>query len=393
LTELSDRQGGQPEGLARLQGELTRSKARYRRMFDSVAVALWEEDHSRLRGRIDELRAVGVNDMRGYCSQQPAFVSDARQLVRVLDVNCHAVRLFRAASKDQLLSRWEQTFDDSSDEAFVEAIVALAEGRLQFETERVARTFDGDRLHVQVSVQLPPVADPGAVAIVSMVDLTEHKLRRLLLERALTAQEEERRRLARELHDEAGQALTSVAVGLQQLQQAPDLPTARARATRLQAVVKSTIDEVGRLARGLHPCVLEDYGLVEALERHIAELASLHQLSIDFQLIGELPEGDPCSTEATAIYRIVQEALRNVIRHAEASHVSVILNWAPHRVRLVVEDDGKGFDPYAIPRIDPGQVTGLGLHGMRERVELLSGTLQVDSVPGGGTTLAIRIPL
>jgi signal transduction histidine kinase len=210
------------------------------------------------------------------------------------------------------------------------------------------------------------------------VDLSE-RVERDALRRVVTAQELERQRLARELHDETGQALTSILLGLKQLETA-ESPEAVAA---LRELVVATLQDVRRLAVELRPKVLDDFGLVPALERLTQAFAEQTGIEVDLEA-GAISERLPREVE-TAIYRIVQESLTNVVKHAHAGRVSVLLTRTNGRVKAVIEDDGRGFDSAT----DGG---GIGLVGMRERIELLDGTLIVESSATSGTTVAVEVP-
>ncbi|MBI4271456.1 MAG: HAMP domain-containing protein [Candidatus Rokubacteria bacterium] len=211
-----------------------------------------------------------------------------------------------------------------------------------------------------------------------------------LLDQIITAQEEERRRIARELHDETGQSLTSLALGLASITQSRDLDAVHARAGELRALAVRTLDEVHNLSRGLRPSILDDLGLVPALERHLEEYETTRGLTVDLHARG-LERRLPGPVEI-AVYRIVQEALTNVAKHAEARAVSVLLERRDDSVRVIVEDDGHGFDAREVLASgDPDR--RLGLHGMLERALLLGGSLTVESTPGRGTSVFASIPL
>ena len=210
---------------------------------------------------------------------------------------------------------------------------------------------------------------------------------RLLLERTLAAQEEERRRIARELHDEAGQLLTAILVGLRTLEHAQSLSEVAALGHRLRAVAGQALDEVGRLARGLHPAVLDDHGLGVALTRYVAEYSTTHNIAVDLTL-DALERGALPSAVQIALYRIVQEALTNVARHAGAGAVSVSVARQAGAVTLAVADDGRGFDATAVAVSSHR----LGIQSMRERAAMLGGT--VSFTPRRkGTTVLVRLPL
>jgi len=228
------------------------------------------------------------------------------------------------------------------------------------------------------------LAETFAARAAVAVDLSE-RVQRDALRRVVSAQEIERRRLARELHDETGQALTSILLGLKSIEDTADLAQARASAARLRQLVVETLHDVRRLAVELRPKALDDFGLVPALERLAETFSEQTGLAVDFQatLGGErLPE-----EVETALYRIVQEALTNVVKHAGASRVSVVLARKDKAVTAVVEDDGRGFEA------GKTDGRGLGLVGMRERLGLLDGRLRIESTQGTGTTIVAEVPL
>ena len=228
------------------------------------------------------------------------------------------------------------------------------------------------------------LAETFAARAALAVDLSE-RIERDSLRRVVEGQELERRRLARELHDETGQALTSILLGLKALEERSKDPASRAATEELRELVVSTLQDVRRLAVELRPSALDDFGLVAALERLAASFAEQTGISVDFQtaLADErLPE-----EVETALYRIVQESLTNVVKHAQARRVSILLARKDGAVKAVVEDDGQGFDP--AEQTDGGY----GLMGMRERLALLGGRLVVESGRDGGTTIAAEVPV
>ncbi len=210
------------------------------------------------------------------------------------------------------------------------------------------------------------------------------------IERIIEAQEDERRRISRELHDEIGQGLTSLLFGLRSLETSLEgNPTALRLTDDLHSVASSVLEEVGRLARGLRPTALDDLGLHSALERYVADFSSTHRISTDLQVAGIT--GDrrlPASTEIT-LYRVVQEGLTNIAKHARAGNACVVLEHRGDHVRLVVEDNGRGMARAG--RESTGR-PGLGLLGVRERVGLLNGSLTIESSDQSGTSLFVTIP-
>jgi signal transduction histidine kinase len=216
------------------------------------------------------------------------------------------------------------------------------------------------------------------------VDLSE-RVARDALRQVVTAQELERLRLARELHDETGQALTSILLKLKSIEDEGD-PARLAEATaELRELVVATLQDVRALAVELRPKALDDFGLVSAIERLVDTFREQTGMAVDLEpRLGA--DRLPREIETT-LYRITQEALTNVVKHAHATRVSIVLTRRDGAVSAVIEDDGRGIESGG----PPGD--GLGLVGMKERVALVGGRLLVESPPGGGTTLSIEVPL
>jgi signal transduction histidine kinase len=227
------------------------------------------------------------------------------------------------------------------------------------------------------------LAETFAARAATAVDLSE-RVQRDALRRVVQTQELERKRLARELHDETGQALTSVLLGLRALEEAKDEAELREAAANVRQLVVDTLQDVRRLAVELRPKALDDFGLVPALER-LTETFS-EQTGIRTELEARLGEARLPDEVETTLYRTVQEALTNVVKHARATRVSVIVTRKSGGVTAVIEDDGVGMTE------SRGGDGGIGLLGMRERVALVGGRLEVESSPGAGTTLAIEVP-
>ena len=228
------------------------------------------------------------------------------------------------------------------------------------------------------------LAEQFAARAAIAVDLSR-RVARDSLRRVVTGQELERQRLARELHDETGQALTSILLGLKAVEEARDADATRNAAAELRALVVATLQDVRRLAVELRPKALDDFGLVAALERLVQTFAEA--TAIDIQLEAQLGPERLREEVETTLYRIVQEALTNIVKHAQARRVSILLVRRDGTATAVIEDDGRGFDPAGV------REDGLGLVGMRERIALLEGRLTVESSPNEGTTLAVEVPL
>jgi signal transduction histidine kinase len=215
------------------------------------------------------------------------------------------------------------------------------------------------------------------------VDLSR-RVARATVQRIVSGQEQERRRLSRELHDETGQALTSILLGLKAIEETAGTERFPVALAELREQVVATLQDVRRLAVELRPKALDDFGLVPALERLVSTFAE--QTGIETHLESRVREARLPNEIETVLYRVVQEALTNVVKHARAEHVSVLLHARPGKVAVVIEDDGRGFSA------DVLSTDGIGLVGMRERVALVGGRLELETSEGGGTTIVVEVP-
>lgn len=273
------------------------------------------------------------------------------------------------------------------------ALTALLAPATEIRTKGQLAFRAGNGTTVPVSVAFAPLGLDGNADISGvigvMVDDTERRqqeeLRNRLIEQVMTAQDDERGRIARELHDETGQALAALLVGLRTIEQARTMAEASNLAQQMREVAARTLHDVGRLARGLHPAVLDELGLAVAVTRHVQEFARLHAIAEDTRIDG-LDAEPLLPLVQNTVYRVLQEALTNVAKHAAARRVSVRLVRDETTVELCVRDDGIGFKLGANHR-------GLGLQGMRERAALLGGALQLESAPGKGTMITARFPV
>ncbi|TLN19714.1 PAS domain S-box protein, partial [bacterium] len=206
-----------------------------------------------------------------------------------------------------------------------------------------------------------------------------------LSRRLVEVQEMERHNIARELHDEAGQALASLMMGLRLVERDSHDPSAVvARSQELKQMADGILENLHRLAIALRPASLDHLGLVPALRQHAEMVSDQHGLAMQFEVVGEI---ERLSEEVeTAVYRIVQEALTNVVRHAHATRVDILLERRHESLAVIVEDNGVGFDPRS-PRGDQ-----LGVLGMQERAEMLDGKITFEKSTSGGTTLILEVP-
>jgi PAS domain S-box-containing protein len=213
---------------------------------------------------------------------------------------------------------------------------------------------------------------------------------RALSTKLVEAQETERRTIARELHDEIGQVLTAVSANLQAIQLSPDASTLAARLDDSLALVDDALSRVRDLSLDLRPSLLDDFGLVSALDWYLERQAERSEFKAEF--VAEPPELRLPPSLETTVFRVAQIALVNVVRHAQAKHVWVALRQHEEEIELVIRDDGVGFDvPSALERAAHGAT--LGLLSMQERARLESGELEIQSRPGQGTEIRARFPI
>ncbi|WP_181257415.1 PAS domain-containing sensor histidine kinase [Pseudaminobacter soli (ex Li et al. 2025)] len=272
---------------------------------------------------------------------------------------------------------------------------ALENGEVTLDKEIWIKRGDGTR--GCVSTNAAPIRDENgeiSAAVVALTDITDRKAaeaeRDRLTRRLLKAQEEERLRIARELHDELGQDLTALSLGLKSLEPVLQDDAKLTKLAELRAIVEHMSVEVHSTASSLRPTSLTDLGLRQALDCLVASWAERLGIAADAHLEGL---DEQLSDEGqVVIYRVVQEALTNIAKHSGANSVSVTAQWADGIVRVAVEDDGRGFDPSDPTPNEDKHMKSLGLSGMRERLALVGGYLSVETAPGQGTTVYAALP-
>ena len=246
---------------------------------------------------------------------------------------------------------------------------------------------------IELPIRMPGIERPTKLAVARDITVRKEaeKKVRALSHRLLCAQEDERKRLSRELHDDLGQRLNAVKIGVDTL--ADDLSPfpgeIASRVNYLSQILQSSIESVRHICSGLRPTSLEQ-GLVQAISSDCGRVASVHGLKIEVKSTGMKKVRLDHEAEIN-LYRVFQESLHNVVKHACASRVSVTLIASHPIIRMRIEDNGKGFDPACVRRRKE-QATGLGLVSMAERVDLMGGAFDVVSRPGVGTRVVVEIP-
>ena len=239
--------------------------------------------------------------------------------------------------------------------------------------------------------QIDPDLSAVSEALMETVDRLEHEARRYS-SRLLTSIEDERRRIGRELHDETSQTLAATLINLDLVEKGlGDCPLdVKSRVATSKELIRHTMEQLKLLIYDLRPAMLDDLGLIPALRWYIQSHLGGSDLLVEVDFEGA--EQRIAAETETALYRIAQESLANVIKHAGATRVSVHLEIHPGYASFAVHDDGVGFDPDEVLK-DPGERFGLGLLSIRERAELLGGTLNIVSSHDGGTHVYVVVPL
>jgi two-component system, NarL family, sensor histidine kinase UhpB len=292
------------------------------------------------------------------------------------------------------VSAWERLLHPDDKPRAQQVNEGVARGDRAYEGEFRLRHKNGHYVSV-LSRGYPVRRDQGGpvIRIVGThFDLTERKqaeaerARTELLAKLVFAQEDERRRIAREMHDQFGEQLTALALSIGALKQAcADQPALSAKVDAIDRVAKQLDRDVDQLVWQLRPTALDDLGLRAALSNYIQDWSRRSNIPAQLHTSGLLDDRLAPDVES-ALYRIAQEALTNVAKHARAGNVEVILERRPDHVLLIVEDDGVGFEGSAA---ETGQ--GFGLMGMHERATLVGASLQIESAPGQGTTILVRM--
>jgi signal transduction histidine kinase len=255
--------------------------------------------------------------------------------------------------------------------------------------QAVNRTADmmADRVHLEQELR----RSSDELVQVNAALQEKEAARNQLIKQIINAQEAERRRVARQLHDELAQSLTALVMSLDAAQGLLDdrIPGAGAQLARTRDIVGTALDQTRRMILDLRPSMLDDLGLVSAIrwyaDQHLGRTGAVVVVTTAGTQRRLRPEVE------TTLFRIAQEAMNNVARHADAKQVAVRLTWEPEAVVLDVQDDGRGFDPESVARgHDTG--VGMGLLGMRERADIVGGALTIDSAPGSGTRITLHLP-
>lgn len=384
------------------QLELDESLSKYADLYDFAPVGYFSFDR---RGRILEVNLTGTRLLgveRRRLIRQPFVVFVARESRPAFFL--HLRRIFKNRSRElcdltllkadgppfhvQLETVWREDRDQVGG---CRTAVMEIDARKKAEDALRKAHEDLESRVQQRTAELLQTNQALEAEIVQRTQAEESHLR--VLRSVVATQEVERGRLARELHNEFSQKLAALGIGLKGLEdERPAQSTLQLRLAGLLNIVDGLMRDMHTLVWKLRPPVLDDLGLLDALRRYTGDWMKVSGIPVDFHSGGLGGRVLPPQIEIT-LYRIAQEALTNVFKHARARRVSVLLEDKRNHVALIIEDDGRGFHMDKLSKDGAGSQGHVGLIDMRERAVLAGGTLDVESTPGSGTTVFARIPL
>jgi PAS domain S-box-containing protein len=386
LAEIGERQSVQEE-LLRLNEDLER------RVTERTAEL--EQTNAALRESGQRLRVTQTNAPIGVVETSP----DGEAYLSVNDEYCRLT----GYTSEELLQRKVGDIAHPDDWAIEQdryrRMMAGEFPTFRLENRRIRK--DGTALWVDVNRTVVRDADGRPQYVIgAILDITERKRaeevlrRRELLESVVKSQEAERHRIARDLHDHLGQQLTGLRLALMDVAQSLDnAPGVIEKVEKVQKISGQLDRDVSLLAFGLHAKILSEQGLLAALGLFVSEWSRSYQIHADFHAVNPSARKRMPVEIETHLYRIAQEALNNILKYAKAASVSVLLEIRDDEIRLIVEDDGIGFDLDSMAKAARKPGRGLGLTSMKERADLLGGRLEIETTPGRGTTIFVNVPV
>ncbi len=396
--------------------ELRESERRFREIFEAAGVSVWVEDFSRVKQALDELQAGGVEDMRTYLAEHPEFITQALELVIIKDVNSAAVELFGMAAKADLLGPLANIVAPDQETNFREQLVALSEGREGLRSDTSLRLRDGRRLAVLFTVYFGPPAWGYKRVVVTITDITAQKeaetalrdlndrleervaqrtlelaeqnqrLRQLALQ-LTEAEQRERRRIAKVLHDGLQQLLVAMSVNLPRALDEAETELGE----RLESLLEEAMDVTHSLTYELSPPTLYSSVLPDTLLWLTEWFDHHHRFTIELTVDADFPPlPEPLKV---FLFEVIRELLLNAVKHSGSDSARVSLHPPQARqITVTVSDEGRGFDASPLEQPDK-KLHGFGLLSIRERLIALGGSLRIVSIPGDGARFDLTIPL
>ncbi len=412
----------------RTEEALIASEGKFRYVFETAGVAIFEEDWSAIRDLLHDLRVQGVTDLRAHFDTHPHVVTDAISLVKITDVNDYTLHLFKASSKEVLLGSLDRVCVPETTRVFKEELIAVWEGRDPYRDQAPMRTFTGEYLAVAFSLVIPKRESDWKRVMVTLTDITDlslaeaalreseerlrsfssqleqvveertaelrqsqDRLRGLAPELNLTEQRE-RKRLAVELHDHLQQMLVLGRIKLGHGKRlVASIPAGAKLLHETDALLSEALTYTRTLVAELSPPVLRDHGLPTGL-KWLGEYMHKHDMAVTVNVMDEpleLPDD-----QALLLFQSVRELLMNAWKHAQTGTAEITMDMEDSRLRIDVRDHGQGFN---VAAAETPRATGLaakfGLFSIQERMKALGGSFTIESAPGQGTTARLTLPL
>lgn len=380
--------------------ELAISEERYRNLFEKSVVPMMVEDFSEVRRYFDQLGRRGVRDFRRYFTKYPERATQCVSMVKIRDVNRTSIRFFGVKQKSDLITNLDIFFAEGSYKTFTEEIITLAEGKKEFECDMPVKMPGGQERIIQLRLHvMPDDQDTLSQVLVSWIDVTDRlkyqeglkksgDTLRMLNMHIEEARENERTRIAMNLHDDLGQQLTALRMNLSWLRKRIGVqsPLVTDKLDAVEHMIDGSIGTVQRISSDLRPALLYDLGLKEAVEWHMKQNLEPAGIKGSFSLEPEDLNFD--IKTSIVLFRIIQEAITNIIRHSRAGRADVRISMFLSFIQLVIRDNGKGIDAGAAD--DP---RSFGITSIKERVKNVSGHFRIIGEKEKGTMLIVRIPL
>ena len=380
--------------------KIIESESRYHDLFEHSVVPILEEDFSEVKKLFDRLKKKKVKNFRLYFNNHPDKVALCASLIKITDQNRTSLDFLGIKDQKNFVLELPAFFNSDSLKVFGEELIALAEGKMDFESDFPIQMPDGKLKQLHISVQV----DPGyykslARVLVSWIDITDRiNYEQILMKssqelRKLTQhmeelRENERATIARDLHDDLGQRLTALNMDIAWIKSRMGVQS-RAVENKIKGMVKilnGTIESVQKISYGLRPSILDDLGLYSAIEWQLSEFKKSTGISFSLSFVPK--EIDMENKISLAVFRIIQESLTNIARHAQATKVSVNLKCDLNSLKLVVRDNGIGINKENL-----NSNLSFGLIGMKERAGTYGGEVTFRSKPGEGTVVTLTIPM
>ncbi len=372
--------------------KIIESENRYRRLFEDSPISLWEEDFSTVKNYLDSLKSSGVKDLRAYFDNRPEEIAKCSSMVKVVAVNQTTLKWYQVKNINELKFGLNRIFTKESYEVFKEGLIAITSGKTNFESDAINQTLKGGKMDINIRWSVVSGYERSlSRLLVSIVDITERKLAEkqltVLANRVMEAQEEERRRTSQKLHDSIVQDLVAIKLDLKMcLHTSPEeYVQIISRLKDDEKLLTQTMENLSDLSSDLRPRILDELGLFSALSWYVDKFRRRTNLKVQLKITGSKKRLAPQSE--IGIFRIIQEGLTNIAKHSEAESASLSLSAKAGYVRIVIQDNGIGFEPERA--YTP---TSYGLLRMIENTKLLGGKFKVISKKGEGTTLHITIP-